>query len=626
MIAPFEAHEELAMQPRVRVVLSASLATVLAATLAGTASGAAGQTATGPPSAGVPLVRPTLVEPVRADRRLPYRDARLSPRARTTDLIDRMTLREKVGQMTQTERYQVYDDESLITTWKLGSILSGGGSTPESNTPQAWADMVDRFQRAALQTRLGIPLLYGVDSVHGHGNLHGATVFPHNIGLGASRRPALVARAAHATAEETRASGPQWTFSPCVCVARDDRWGRTYESFGESPKLATTMAVAIEGYQGTSWRDLRAPDRVLATAKHLAGDGDTVFGSAEGDYTIDQGVTVSSRERFARINLAPYVPAVQDYNVGSVMPSFSSVDWTEDGVGNPTKMHAKRELITGWLKRDTGFGGLVISDWEGIHQIPGDWPTQVERGVNAGIDMMMEPNDYQDYIDTLVDLVRAGRVRMARVDDAVERILLAKFRLGLFERPFTDRSNIDDIGSREHRKLARTLVARSQVLLRNRGEALPLARDESVYVAGSNADDIGNQAGGWTITWQGGSGDSIPGDTILEGIRRVASDADVTFSADASAPVRGADVGVVVVGETPYSEGFGDVGGPLWAYDPSDEGEPRPPKTMRMSAADRQAVDRVCAAVDTCVVSVVSGRPMLIARARRASIDALVAS
>jgi beta-glucosidase len=267
----------------------------------------------------------------------------------------------------------------------------------------------------------------------------------------------------------------------------------------------------------------------------------------------------------------------------------------------------------------------VISDWEGIHQIPGDWATQVRTGVNAGIDMMMEPNTYKEFIATLTDEVHAGVVPMARINDAVRRILTAKFELGLFEHPYTDRRNIDEVGSAAHHALARRAAAESQVLLKNESGTLPIHPGRDVYVAGSNADNIGNQAGGWTLTWQGGSTNQIPGTTILDGIRAHTS-GHVIFSQDASAPIPTNAVGIVVVGETPYSEGFGDVGGPRWAFDPGDGGQPRPVKNMRLSDADKQAVDTVCAAAASCVVVVVSGRPLIIGSALLRQMDALVAA
>ena len=558
----------------------------------------------------------------------PWMDSSLKPSSRAALLLAAMTLEEKVGQMTQTERYQVFDDETPITTFALGSILSGGGSTPAQNNPAAWADMVDHFQRAALDTRLGIPLLYGIDSVHGNGNMLGATVFPHNIGLGATRDPGLVREISHIVASETRASGPQWTFAPCICAARDDRWGRTYESFSEDAGLVMQMETAIDGFQGKRGQ-LDDRDRVLATAKHYAGDGDTEYGTAAGDYRIDQGVAISSREDFWRHSLRQYGPAVQDRHVGSVMPSYSSVDWTEDGVGNPLKMHAHRELITDVLKGAMDFDGFVISDWEGINQIPGDRATQVRTGVNAGIDMMMEPNNYQSFISTLLAEARAGRVPMSRIDDAVSRILAKKFELGLFERPFTDRTNLDEVGSRAHHAVARQAAAKSQVLLKNDRRTLPLRGRGDVYVAGSNADNMGNQAGGWTLTWQGFTSKpgfpSVPGTTILDGIHELAR-GDVIHSADASAPVPRGAHGIVVVGETPYSEGFGDVGGPRWGFDPADQGVLRPVKDMQLSAADKAAVNKVCAEARSCTVVVVSGRPLIVEPAQLAQIDALVAA
>lgn len=562
-----------------------------------------------------------------------YRDADLPIAVRVDDLLGRMTLTEKVGQMAQAERADVDADPSLITDHHLGSILSGGGSVPSPNDAAAWADMVDRYQRAALDTRLGIPLLYGVDSVHGHANLLGATVFPHNIGLGATRNPRLVERIAHVTAEETRASGPQWAFAPCLCAARDDRWGRTYESFGEHPDLVASMATAIDGLQGRG-DQLDDPDRVLATAKHFAGDGLTSYdedAAGTGAYPIDQGVAEVDRETFDELAVEPYRPAVRRHDVGSVMPSFSSVDWTEDGLGNPVKMHASRELLTGVLKEEMGFDGIVISDWRAIRQLPGTYPEQVKTSVLAGVDMFMEPiqapnnpTGWDEFIPTLIDLVDSGEVPMSRIDDAVSRILTKKFELGLFERPYTDRTHLEEIGSPAHRAVARRAVAQSQVLLKNRRHAVPLNDRRPVYVAGSNADNIGNQAGGWTLTWQGGSANVIPGRTILDGIRAEAR--RVTYSADASAPVRRGSVGVVVVGETPYAEGFGDVGGPRWAWDPADGGVPRPEQTMQVSEPDRAAIEKVCARTTTCVVVVVSGRPLVFEPGLLRQIDALQAA
>lgn len=530
------------------------------------------------------------------DRVAPYLDPRLPVEQRIRDLLGRMTIEEKVGQMTQAERNSVNGDQTQITGLALGSLLSGGGSTPTPNTPAAWADMIDGYQKHALDTRLHIPLLYGIDSVHGDNNLVGATVFPHNIALGATRDPALVEQAAHITATETRATGPQWVFASCICVARDDRWGRTYESYGEDPDLVTRMETAIDGFQGDGGRDLSHPDRVLATAKHFAGDGDTTYGtSTSGTYKLDQGVTVTDREHFRKIDLAPYVQAVRQHDVGSIMPSYSSVDWTEDGVGNPVKMSANKELMTDVLKQKIGFDGFLVSDWEAIHQLPGDYATQVRTAVDAGLDMFMEPYSAAQFEQTLLAEVQAGRVPTARIDDAVRRILRAKFELGLFEHPYTDRTNAATIGSAEHRAVARKAVAESQVLLKNDHRALPLTSSQRIYVAGVNADDIGNQAGGWTVTWQGGSGSTIPGTTILQGIRQNA--AQTTYSADASAPTDGYDVGVVVIGETPYAEGVGDVGNG---------------HTLDISAADRAAIDKVCGAIRTCVVLDVAGRPQII--------------
>ncbi|MGW0820844.1 glycoside hydrolase family 3 N-terminal domain-containing protein [Streptomyces sp. NPDC002845] len=537
---------------------------------------------------------------------LPYLNPELPVPERVADLVSRMTLEEKAGQMTQAERGALTAPGD-ITTYALGSLLSGGGSTPASNTPAGWAEMTNGFQRQALATRLQIPLIYGVDAVHGHNNLADATITPHNIGLGASRDPQLAYKIGELTAVETRATGIPWNFSPCLCVTRDDRWGRAYEAFGEDPALVESMETIIEGLQGApDGRDLARNDKVLATAKHFVGDGGTEYGSSTtGTYTIDQGVTKVTRQELEAVHLAPYQDAV-DRGVGSVMPSFSSLDILGDGKG-AVKMHARADMINGVLKDRMGFDGFVISDWQAIDQIPGDYASDVRTSINAGLDMIMVPYAYQDFHRTLVAEVRAGRVSEQRIDDAVSRILTQKIKLGLFENPYADTGNAPKIGSPEHRAVAREAAAKSQVLLKNAGGVLPLKTSQKVYVAGSNADDLGNQTGGWTITWQGSSGDITEGTTILQAMRK--NSAQLTYSKNASAPTAGHDVGVVVVGETPYAEGIGDVGN---GHD------------LLLSAADRAAVDKVCGAMK-CAVLIVSGRPQLIGD-QLGAMDALVAS
>ncbi|MEU7026145.1 glycoside hydrolase family 3 N-terminal domain-containing protein [Streptomyces sp. NPDC046275] len=540
---------------------------------------------------------------------LPYLDPRLPVKKRVADLLSRMTLREKTGQMTQAERNALRSPGD-IAGYELGSLLSGGGSVPTPNTPEAWARMTDAYQLRTRATRLQIPLVYGVDAVHGHNNLVGATVMPHNIGIGAARAPGLAARTGAVTAKEVRATGVPWDFAPCLCVTRDERWGRSYESFGEDPALVTAMESVIAGMQGArDGSDLDRNDKVLTTAKHFVGDGGTEFGSSTtGSYTIDQGVTRVTRQELEAVHLAPFGEAVKR-GVGTVMPSYSSLDVLGDDRG-PVKMHADAEMINGVLKDRMGFEGFVISDWQAIDQIPGDYPSDVRTSVNAGLDMIMVPTNYQEFTRTLVAETEAGRIPAARIDDAVARILTQKFRLGLFEKPYADTTHLASVGSAEHRAVAREAAAASQVLLKNAGGVLPLKPDQRVYVAGSNADDLGNQAGGWTVTWQGSSGRTTTGTTVLEALRKSADPgAPPTYSKDASAPTAGHDVGVVVVGERPYAEGMGDVGN---GHD------------LELDAADKAAVDRVCAAMP-CAVLVVSGRPQLIGD-RLPAIDALVAS
>ncbi|MFG3135713.1 glycoside hydrolase family 3 N-terminal domain-containing protein [Streptomyces sp. NPDC048211] len=537
---------------------------------------------------------------------LPYQNAKLPVKQRVADLLARMSPAEKAGQMTQAER-NALSSQGDIATYDLGSLLSGGGSVPTPNTPAAWAKMVDSYQLRAQATRFQIPLIYGVDAVHGHNNVIGSTIMPHNVGLGATRDPKTVEKTGAVTANEVRATGIPWDFAPCLCVSRDDRWGRAYEAYGEDPALVESLETVIQGMQGAaSGKDLDRNDKVLATAKHYVGDGGTEYGSSTtGSYPIDQGVTKVTRQELEAVHLAPFDEAVKR-GVGTVMPSYSSLDILGDDEG-PVKMHANAAMINGVLKDRMGFDGFVISDWQAIDQIPGDYASDVRTSVNAGLDMIMVPTAYKDFTKTLQDEVTAGRIAQARIDDAVSRILTQKFRLGLFEKPYADTSNLDKVGSAEHRAVAREAAAESQVLLKNDGGVLPLKSTQKVYVAGSNADDIGNQAGGWTVSWQGSSGNITPGTTILSAMKKDA--ASVTYSKDASAATDGYDVGVVVVGETPYAEGVGDVGN---GHD------------LELSAADKAAVDKVCAAMK-CAVLVVSGRPQLIGD-RLDGIDALVAS
>jgi len=532
-----------------------------------------------------------------------YLDSSLPIDERVEDLLDRMTIEEKIGQMTQVALPSIESTPRHVGEFGIGSLLNGG-SDALYGTPAEWAAMIDGYQREALDSRLGIPLMYGVDAVHGNATLPGAVIFPHNIGLGAAHDPALAGRAAAITAAETRAAGVHWTFAPCVCVARDSRWGRTYESYGEDPGLAIEYAgPVVEGLQG---EDLAASTSVLATAKHFVGDGGTGFGtSTTENYLLDQGVTALTEDELRAIHLGPFKAAV-DAGVGSVMASFSSTDLGE----GPSKVHGDEYLITEVLKGELGFDGFVVSDWQGVDQISDDYAASVRTAINAGIDMVMVPFAYQEFIATLLTEVEQNRVGVDRIDDAVSRILTQKFALGLFEHPFADTAGASEVGSAEHRAVAREAAAASQVLLRNEGDLLPLDADASIYIAGSGADSLGRQMGGWSGSWQGAVTAVNEGTSILAGIGEVAPGATVTYSETASEPIGSAEVGIVVVAEDPYAEGLGDAGA----------GE----HDMQVSEKDAVAIDTVCAAVD-CVVIMVSGRPIEIGP-HLDGVDALVAA
>ncbi len=509
------------------------------------------------------------------------------------ELLARMTLDEKIGQMTEAEQDALHDI-SDINTLALGSLLSGGSSDPKTNSLADWTDMYDRYQKQALKSRLGIPILYGVDAVHGHNNVLGAVIFPHNIGLGATRDPALVEKVERTTALEVRATGIQWVFAPCVAVPRDERWGRTYEGFGESPQLVAEMAeAAVRGFQGL---DLSDPTRVLACAKHFVGDGGTTGGK-------DQGDTRLSEKELREIHMQGYIAAIRA-GVGTIMPSYSS--W------NGQKVSGSKRLLTEILKHELGFQGFLISDYDAIDQLPGDYPSDIEQSINAGMDMVMVPKKYREFIADLKKLVESGKVSMARIDDAVTRILRVKIAMGLMDKSrsqLADRSLQTTFGSAEHRAVARQAVRESMVVLKNDNHVLPLARNaKRIHVAGKNADDIGNQCGGWTIDWQGRSGPVTPGGTtILDAIRQSAGkQTRVTFSKDGTG-AEGADVAVVVVGETPYAEGKGDRA------------------DLALAPEDVAAVEAANRAKVPVVLVVISGRPLILEKVLN-KVSAIVAA
>ncbi|MFF1283764.1 glycoside hydrolase family 3 N-terminal domain-containing protein [Streptomyces sp. NPDC058299] len=522
-------------------------------------------------------------EPVAASATaaLPYQDASLPVPDRVTDLLSRMTLDDKLGQMTQIEKDSLVP-QSDLAAYRIGSVLSGGDSTVSPNNAQTWADTYDSLQRTALTTPLGIPVIYGIDAVHGHNAVRGATLFPHDIGLGATRDPALVQRVGRAVAEEVSGTGIDWDFAPCLCVARDDRWGRTYESYGETPELPTAMTTFITGLQGETLG--AGPASVLATAKHYVGDGGTAGG-------VDQGDTRVSEAELRAVHLPPFKEAVRR-GVGAVMLSYSS--W------NGVRSHANRYLVTDVLKGELGFTGFVVSDWAAVDQLDGQsgfTGTEITTAVNAGVDMVMVPHDYKKFLTLLRGEVTAGRITQSRIDDANRRVLTKKFQLGLFERPLTDRSYTSTVGSAAHRELARQAVRESQVLLKNDGGILPLARSARLFVAGKSADDIGNQSGGWTVGWQGRSGPVTDGTTVLQGIRAAVTDPSrVTYDRYGNGIDSGYSAAVAVVGETPYAEGRGDR-----------------PNGLGLDQEDLQTLARLKASGVPVVVILVSGRPLDIA-------------
>ena len=518
-------------------------------------------------SAATPVAPTAVPTTSSATDKVLYTDPSQPIEVRVEDLLKRMTLDEKIGQMTQVEKNSIQPGD--ITKYYIGSILSGGGGSPVNNTTQEWYNMVAGFQNEALQTRLKIPMLYGVDAVHGHGNLKNATIFPHNIGLGATNDPALVEQIGRATAEEILATGIPWNFSPVVAVVQDVRWGRTYEGFGEDTALVTTLGTAyVRGMQTLQANDTPAPGQTiftLATPKHFLGDGGTIWGSSRTNnmnvrYMLDQGNLQVPEETVRHLYLPPYQSAVEAGAL-NIMVSYSS--W------KGTKMHAERYLITDVLKGELGFNGFIVSDWQAMDQIiPDDYYASIVASVNAGVDMNMVPYDYVKFIETLKSAVENGDVPEARIDEAVRRILRVKLSLGLFEHPMPDLKFQATVRSREHLELARQAVRESLVLLKNDANVLPLSKDTPViFVAGQGGNDLGLQSGGWTLEWQGKVGNENEGTTIFSGLRaalnsesRIEYNRNGDFSEykdTAGNPLK-ADVGIVIIAERPYAEGVGD--------------------------------------------------------------------
>ena len=469
---------------------------------------------------------------------------------KVSELIDSMTLDEKVGQMTQIDQ-RFLDTITDLSTYSIGSLLSGGGSHPKVNEPQAWLDMYNKYQEETLKNRLGIPLIYGIDAVHGHNNVYGATIFPQNIGLGATNNPELVYKISEATSLEVAATGIDWTFSPCLSSPEDYRWGRTYEGFSSDPVLVEKLGkAAVEGYQNAL---TNSGKKVVACAKHFIGDGNTEFGTGMNGL-VDRGNTVLTTDELKEKLLPKYQAAI-DANVQTIMASYNS--W------NGVKCHGSKELLTDILKVEMGFEGFVISDWQGIDEIPGNYKSDIITSINAGVDMVMvsgQGQPYKKFMRLLKENVEEGSISMKRIDDAVSRILKVKLRNGLFSNPIVQNDNLQVIGSDDHRNIARQAVRESVVVLKNEN-LIPISKEsKSIVVAGRGADNLGMQCGGWTINWQGGQGDITIGTTILDGIKEsVSTETKVIHSKDGTdlGNVSG-DLAIVVIGEDPYTEFFGD--------------------------------------------------------------------
>ncbi|WP_420803600.1 glycoside hydrolase family 3 protein [Saccharothrix deserti] len=594
--------------------LSAALAAVLAAGLitGAAAAGASPDSTARQPVIGEPRTEhgcariernlPELAEWPKVESRVKSNPA---DERRIANILAGMTLAEKVGQMTQPEIGAITPDE--VRDYGIGSVLNGGGSWPDRDkhaAPEAWLALADAYWDASKSSRTKVPAIWGIDAVHGNNNVYGATVFPHNIGLGAAHDPCLIRDIGKATAEQIRATGQDWAFSPTLAVPLDDRWGRTYEGFSEDPRITRAYGYeAVRGLQGDGKRRVG----VLATAKHFIGDGGTIGGK-------DQGVNPSSEAEMINVHGQGYYGALA---AGSqtVMVSFNS--WTNEELGiTEGKLHGSKLAVNDILKGKMGFDGLVVSDWNGIGQVAGCTNASCPQAVNAGIDVVMVPNDWKAFIANTIAQVEGGQIPMARIDDAVTRILRVKLRSGVLDgvKP-SERAHAGSAEALEARRLAREAVRESQVLLKNNNRVLPLKPRSKVLVVGKSADSMQNQTGGWTLSWQGTgntNADFPTGQTILGGLKEALGSDNVVFSETGDVDPAGFDAVIAVIGETPYAEGVGDIG-------------KRSLEAAKLYPNDLAVLDKVSGKGAPVVTVYVSGRPLHVNKELNRS-DAFVAA
>jgi len=504
--------------------------------------------------------------------------------AKVNALLKKMTLDEKLGQMTQIDYEAVKNTPGDIIKYSIGSILWGGNSEIVDLSAKGWASCYDSLQNLSEKMRLKVPILFGIDAVHGHNNVDGAVIFPHNIALGATNNPSIVEKVAMVTAKEMKGTGIHWAFAPCVAVARNEHWGRTYESFGEDPELVRSLGAAhVRGLQGAMLSDNAS---ALACVKHFVGDGGTTNGKDQGNTEVDEATLRS-------IHLPGYIDAI---NAGAktIMASYSS--W------NGNKMHGSRYLLTDVLKGELKFDGFIVSDWNGIDQLSPNYKYAVEQSINAGVDMAMTTsprgsfNSYDTFINVLKELVNEKAVSMKRIDDAVRRILKVKFELGMFRQKYSDKKLTAEVGSAAHRAIGRDAVRQSLVLLKNDNNILPLSKNaKKIVVAGRGSNDIGMQCGGWTIDWQGKMGNVISGGTtVLQGVKNAVSmETKIEYSVNGSGADSG-DIAIVVIGEEPYAEFRGDR------------------QDLTLSTEDALLVETLKSKKAQVIVVLLSGRPLIV--------------